>query len=127
MVALALAIALVRPGLRQTDSRTGIPKSGRTRRRYELSDPSHPEWRSTLSPTADPNRFTSLVEQYVALATSDDVMSVVDEAAVDQPDGTKSGVGAITATSVASPINGAITPLLKITGIGDLAGSRRRG
>ena len=43
----------------------------------ELSDPSYPELRSKLPPTADPNRFTTLVEQYVALATSDDVLRLL--------------------------------------------------
>jgi hypothetical protein len=83
----------------------------------ELSDPSYPELRSKLPPTADPNRFTTLVEQYVALATSDDVLrSLMNQRLISRnPEQTK--LGAISATSVASPINGAITPLLKITGM----------
>jgi hypothetical protein len=82
----------------------------------ELSDPSYPELRSTLPPTADPTRFTNLVEQYVALATSDDVMKSLIRQRLISPKADEIGVGAITASSVASPINGAITPLLKITG-----------
>lgn len=83
----------------------------------ELSDPSYPELRSKLPPTADPNRFTSLVEQYVALATSDDVLNSLMRQGLISRRPEESGLGAISATSVASPINGAITPLLKITGM----------
>ena len=83
----------------------------------ELSDPSYPELRSTLPPTADPNRFTSLVEQYVALATSDDVLRSLMKQGLISRRPEESALGAISATSVASPINGAITPLLKITGM----------
>ena len=83
----------------------------------ELSDPSYPELRSKLPPTADPNRFTGLVEQYVALATSDDVLNSLKRQRLISRLPEESGLGAISATSVASPINGAITPLLKITGM----------
>ena len=83
----------------------------------ELSDPSYPELRSKLPPTADPNRFTTLVEQYVALATSDDVLRSLMKQRLISRSPEQSTLGAISATSVASPINGAITPLLKITGM----------
>ena len=83
----------------------------------ELSDPSYPELRSTLPPTADPNRFTTLVEQYVALATSDDVLRSLMKQRLISRRPEESALGAISATSVASPINGAVTPLLKITGM----------
>jgi hypothetical protein len=83
----------------------------------ELSDPSFPELRSTLPPTADPNRFTMLVEQYVALATSDDVLRSLVKQRLISRNPEETGLGTISATSVASPINGAITPLLKITGM----------
>ena len=83
----------------------------------ELSDPSYPELRSKLPPTADPNRFTTLVEQYVALATSDDVLRSLVKQGLISRNPEETALGAISATSVASPINGAITPLLKITGM----------
>ena len=83
----------------------------------ELSDPSYPELRSTLPPTSDPNRFANLSEQYVALAMSDDVMKSLISQRLISRKANETGVGAITASSVASPINGAITPLLKITGM----------
>ena len=84
----------------------------------QLSDPSHPEWRSRLSPTADPNRFTSLVDQYAEYATSDAVVGALRKQGFLSRTALKSGVSGLTATSVASPINGSITPLLKIAGVG---------
>ncbi len=84
----------------------------------QLSDPSHPEWRSRLSPTADPNRFTSLVDQYAEFATSDAVIGALRKQGFLSRTAVKSGVAGLTATSVASPINGSITPLLKIAGLG---------
>jgi capsular polysaccharide biosynthesis protein len=84
----------------------------------ELSDPSYPELRSRLPATADPNRFTSLVEQYVALATSDDVMNSLISQGLISRQAEERGARAITASSVTSPINGALTPLLRITGSG---------
>ena len=92
----------------------------------ELSDPTYPELRSTLPPTADPNRFTSLVEQYVALATSDDVLKSLMKQRLISRNPEESTLGAISATSVASPINGAITPLLKITGMSSSPAQARR-
>jgi capsular polysaccharide biosynthesis protein len=82
-----------------------------------LSAPSHPELRSELPPTADPNRFTNLVEQYAEFATSDAVMSSLRKQHLVSRKSEKSGAATITATPVASLINGAITPLLKITGM----------
>jgi hypothetical protein len=84
----------------------------------QLSDPSHPEWRSKLPPTADPTRFTSLVDQYAEFATSDAVIRALRKQGFLSPEAVKSGVAGLTATSVASPINGSITPMLKIAGIG---------
>jgi hypothetical protein len=84
----------------------------------QLSDPSHPEWRSTLPPTADPNRFTSLVDQYAEFATSDPVIRALRRQGFLSREAVKSGIAGITATSVASPINGSITPLLKLSGLG---------
>ena len=92
----------------------------------ELSDPTYPELRSTLPPTADPNRFTTLVEQYVALATSDDVLRSLMKQRLISRNPEESTLGAISATSVASPINGAITPLLKITGMASSPAQARR-
>ena len=83
----------------------------------QLSDPSHPELRSKLPPTADPNRFTSLVDQYAEFATSDAVIGALREQGLMRRGDMTSGAAGITATSVASPINGSITPLLKITGM----------
>ena len=85
----------------------------------QLSDPSHPELRSKLPPLTDPNRFTSLVDQYAEFATSDAVISSLrKQRLLGRRGDTTSGIAALTATSVASPINGSITPLLKISGIG---------
>jgi hypothetical protein len=84
----------------------------------QLSDPSHPELRSKLPPLTDPNRFTSLVDQYAEFATSDAVINSLRKQRLLGRRGDTSGIAAVTATSVASPINGSITPLLKISGIG---------
>ena len=92
----------------------------------ELSDPSYPELRSKLPPTTDPNRFTSLVEQYVALATSDDVLKSLMKQGLISRDPEDSALGAISASSVASTINGAITPLLKVTGMASSPAQARR-
>ena len=80
-----------------------------------LSDESHPELRSRLSPTADPSRFTGLVDQYATFATSDDVIRSLRQQRL-LPRSGENRIGAITATVVPSSINGAPTPLLKITG-----------
>jgi hypothetical protein len=81
-----------------------------------LSDSSQPQWRSKLPPTVDPNRFTSLVDQYAALATSDAVISSLQRQGLLSSEAEGAKIAAVTATAVASPINGATTPLLKITG-----------
>ena len=82
----------------------------------QLSDPSYPELRSQLPPTSDPNRFLALVDQYAEFATSDAVMRSLRNQRLVGRRADPSGVAGITATSVASPVNGSITPLLKITG-----------
>jgi capsular polysaccharide biosynthesis protein len=81
-----------------------------------LSDSSQPQWRSKLPPTADPNRFTSLVDQYAALATSDAVISSLQQQGLLSSRAEGGKTAAVTAAAVVSPINGATTPLLKITG-----------
>ena len=82
-----------------------------------LSDASHPELRSKLVPTADPNRFTSLVDQYAEFATSDAVIGSLERQGLIPRTPGDNKLAAISATAVASPINGATTPLLKITGM----------
>ena len=84
----------------------------------QLSDPSHPELRSKLPPLTDPNRFTSLADQYAEFATGDAVIASLKKQRLLGRRGNTSGIAAVTASSVASPINGSITPLLKITGVG---------
>src|SRR5512132_332912 len=79
-----------------------------------LSDASHPELRSKLLPTADPNRFTSLVDQYAEFATSDAVIGALKRQGLLPR---TPSLASISATAVPSPINGATTPLLKITGM----------
>jgi capsular polysaccharide biosynthesis protein len=84
-----------------------------------LSDASRSEFRRTLPPTVDPNRLPGLVDQYAEIATSDPVMRLLIKQRLisRRPEAKKSDPAAVTATSVASPINGAITPILKITGM----------
>ena len=83
----------------------------------QLSDPSYPELRSKLPPTSDPSRFLALADQYAEFATSDAVMRSLKTQRLIGRKADPTGVAAITATSVASPVNGSITPLLKITGM----------
>jgi hypothetical protein len=83
-----------------------------------LSGASHPEWRSVLPPTAQPDRFTSLVDLYAELATGDDVMASLRKQGLLRPGAGSLGAGAITATAVHSTFNGTPTPLLKITAMG---------
>jgi capsular polysaccharide biosynthesis protein len=82
-----------------------------------LSDASHPELRSKLLPTADPNRFTSLVDQYAEFATSDAVIGALKRQGLLPRTPSDNQLASISATAVPSPINGATTPLLKITGM----------
>jgi capsular polysaccharide biosynthesis protein len=81
-----------------------------------LSDSSQPQWRSKLPPTVDPNRFTSLVDQYAALATSDAVIRSLQRQGLLSSRAEGGKLAAVAATAVPSPTNGATTPLLKITG-----------
>jgi capsular polysaccharide biosynthesis protein len=82
-----------------------------------LSDPSHPELRSTLVPTVDPNRFAALVEEYAEFATSDAVITSLEKQGLlsRKPDPAK--LAKIVATPVYSVVNGGPTPLLKISGL----------
>jgi capsular polysaccharide biosynthesis protein len=81
-----------------------------------LSDSSQPQWRSKLPPTVDPNRFTALVDQYAALATSDAVIRSLQTQGLISSRAEGGKIAAVAATAVPSAINGATTPLLKITG-----------
>jgi hypothetical protein len=93
------------------------PEVWSTEATLELSDPSHPELRSTLPPTADPGRFTSLVDQYAEFATSDAVINSLQRQGLLGRRGEGPRVPDITATAVHSPVNSAPTPLLKISGM----------
>jgi hypothetical protein len=68
-------------------------------------------------PTADPNRFTSLVEEYAEFATSDAVITSLEKQGLlsRKPNGAQ--LTKVVATPVYSAVNGGPTPLLKITGI----------
>jgi hypothetical protein len=82
-----------------------------------LSDTSRSEWRRTLPPTVDPNRLPMLVDQYAELATGDAVVRALRKRGMLPRAADENGIAEITATAMASPINGAITPVLKITGM----------
>jgi capsular polysaccharide biosynthesis protein len=77
-----------------------------------VSGPSQPEWRSVLPASVQPDRFTSLVDVYAELATSDAVMASLRRQGLREAE---NGVAPITATAVHSTFNGTPTPLLKIT------------
>jgi capsular polysaccharide biosynthesis protein len=116
VVALALALlAYVRVSADGLTYRN--PEVWSNEATLQLSDPSYPELRSKLPPTSDPNRFLALVDQYAEFATSDAVMRSLRKQRLVGRGADPSGVAGIAATSVASPVNGSITPLLKITGM----------
>jgi hypothetical protein len=85
----------------------------------QLTDANRPEFRSELPPTAQPDRFTTLVDQYVALATSDAVIRSLRKQGLLKRAGDKTATAAgIAAAGLPSPLNGAPTPLMTLSGSG---------
>lgn len=91
-----------------------------------LSGAYHPEWRSVLPATAQPDRFTSLVDLYSELATSDDVMASLRKQSLIKPEAGGLAALPISATAVHSTFNGTPTPLLKITALAITPADARR-
>jgi hypothetical protein len=74
---------------------------------------------SVLALNTDLDRFPALVDQYAALATSDQVIvSLVRQGLLD-PDAAQGGELPIAATAVPSAVTGAPTPLLQLTAEGE--------
>jgi hypothetical protein len=80
-----------------------------------LSQESFPEGRSAVPPNTEPGWFAALVDQYAALATSDQVIASLKRQRVLEPGaGAREGLP-IAATAVPSAVTGAATPLLRLT------------
>jgi hypothetical protein len=80
-----------------------------------LSQESFPEGRSAVPPNTEPGWFAALVDQYAALATSDQVIASLKRQGVLEPGaGAREGLP-IAATAVPSVVTGAATPLLRLT------------
>ena len=126
--ALALALALL--------SYVRVSDGGLTYRTPEiwsneatlaLSTPEGPEWRSELPSESQLQPLAALVDQYAAYATSDPVIRSLRKRGFLPRRGASSGrPAAITASAVASPLNGQPTPLLTITGTSTSAAAATR-
>jgi capsular polysaccharide biosynthesis protein len=84
-----------------------------------LSQASFPEGSSALPPDSDPNRFATIVDQYAALATSDEVIASLKRQGLLKPDAGAISELPIAATAVPSAVTGAVTPLLELTAVGE--------
>jgi capsular polysaccharide biosynthesis protein len=84
-----------------------------------LSQKSFPEGSSSLPPNTDPNRFATIVDQYAALATSDEVIASLKRQGLLKPDAGETADLPITATAVPSVLTGAATPLLKLSAVAE--------
>jgi hypothetical protein len=84
-----------------------------------LSQESFPEGRSALPPNTDPSRFATIVDQYAALATSDDVIASLKKQGLLEPGAAEIEELPIAATAVPSSVTGSATPLLKLTAVAE--------
>ena len=82
-----------------------------------LSQKSFPEG-STLPPNTEPGRFATIVDQYVALATSDEVVNSLKKQGLLSPIAGETAPLPIAAAAVPSAVTGAPTPLLELTAVG---------
>jgi hypothetical protein len=80
-----------------------------------LSQASFPEGRSAVPPNTQPGWFAALVDQYAALATSDQVIASLKRQGVLAPDAGARAALPFAATAVPSAVTGATTPLLRLT------------
>jgi capsular polysaccharide biosynthesis protein len=122
LVAVGLAVALILAFL----SVVRVSSDGLAYRKPEiwsnasvlvLSQESSRKGRSALPPNTDPSRFVFLVDQYAALATSDEVIASLKRQGLLAPDaGTSAGLP-IAATAVPSAVTGGATPMLKLTAV----------
>lgn len=83
-----------------------------------LSQANHPELRGSLGPSAQPDRFPTLVDYYAALATSDSVIRRLEARGFLKPEDVANGKLPIAATAVPSAVNAGPTPLLTLTASG---------
>jgi capsular polysaccharide biosynthesis protein len=124
LVAVGLAVALILAFL----SVVRVSSDGLAYRKPEiwsnasvlvLSQKSFPEGSSALPPNTDPNRFAAIVDQYAALATSDEVIASLKRQGLLKPDAGETANLPITATAVPSVLTGAATPLLKLSAVAE--------
>ena len=83
-----------------------------------FSTASSPEFRSTLGPQAQPERYPGLADLYAAFATSDQVVAGLQKQGLLTAQEVADGKPPIAATAVPSAVNGAPTQLLKISATG---------
>jgi hypothetical protein len=84
-----------------------------------LSQENFPEGRSDLPPNTEPGRFTTIVDQYAALVTSDGVIASLKRQGLLKPDAGAREELPIAATAVSSAVTGSATPLLELTAVGE--------
>jgi len=91
-----------------------------------FSTASNPEFRSTLGPQAQPERYPALVDLYAAFATSDDVVAALRKQGLLTAEEAGTGRPPIAATAVPSAVNGAPTQLLKVSATGPTPARAKR-
>lgn len=91
-----------------------------------LSQESFPEGRSALPPNTDPNRFSAVVDQYAALATSDAVIASLKRQGLLEPDAGTTAAPPIAAAAVPSTVTGTATPLLRLTAVAETPAAATR-
>jgi hypothetical protein len=90
-----------------------------------LSQKNFPEG-STLPRNTEPGRFATLVDQYVALATSDEVIAALKKQGLVEPQAGETAPLPIAAAAVPSAVTGAATPLLELTAVGETPAAATR-
>jgi hypothetical protein len=83
-----------------------------------LSEGDNRELRGRLGPSAQPDRFPSLVDLYAARVTSDAVVRRLENRGLLRAADVADGKLPIAGTAVPSAVNGGPTPLLKLTASG---------
>ena len=103
----------------RTGSRTASRRPGPTHRSSSFRRRAFPRDVLTLPPNTDPNRFATIVDQYAALATSDEVIASLKRQGLLEPDAGEISEPPIAAAAVPSAVTGAVTPLLELTAVGE--------
>jgi capsular polysaccharide biosynthesis protein len=83
-----------------------------------LSQKNFPEGSAVSPESADPARFSQIVDQYAALVSSDEVVASLKRQGLLEPHAGETRNLPFAATAVPSAVTGAPTALLKVTAIG---------